>query len=37
MDTEIYYLHADGSRDRIGIVEDKSGYQVSKTLDFNYV
>jgi Ca2+-binding RTX toxin-like protein len=37
MDTEIYYLHTDGSRDRIGIVEDKSGSEVLKTLDFNYV
>jgi Ca2+-binding RTX toxin-like protein len=37
MDTEIYYLHADGSRDRIGIVEDKSGSEVLKNLDFNYV
>jgi hypothetical protein len=37
MDTEIYYLHNDGSRDRIGIVEDKSGFEVLKNLDFNYV
>jgi Ca2+-binding RTX toxin-like protein len=32
MDTEIYY-----GNDRIGIVEDKSGSEVLKTLDFNYV
>jgi RTX calcium-binding nonapeptide repeat (4 copies) len=37
MDTEIYYLHTDGSRDRIGIVEDKAGSEVLKNLDFNYV
>jgi Ca2+-binding RTX toxin-like protein len=36
MDTEIYYLHADGSRDRIGIVEDKSGADVLQALDFKY-
>lgn len=37
LDTEIYYLHADGSRDRIAIVEDKSGYQVLLNNDFNFV
>jgi Ca2+-binding RTX toxin-like protein len=37
MDTEIYFLNANGSRDRIGIVEDKSGFQVLKNLDFNFV
>lgn len=36
-DTEIYYLHADGSRDRIGIVEDKSGYEVLLSADFKFV
>jgi Ca2+-binding RTX toxin-like protein len=36
MDTEIYYLHADGSRDRIGIIEDKSGSDVLPAFDFKY-
>ncbi len=35
LDTEIYYLHTDGSRDRIGIIEDKSGFEVN--LDTNFV
>ncbi len=37
MDTEIYYRQADGSRDRIGIVEDKSGFDVLQFDDFTYV
>jgi Ca2+-binding RTX toxin-like protein len=36
-DTEIYYVHSDGSRDRIAIVEDKSGYQVLLSADFKFV
>jgi Ca2+-binding RTX toxin-like protein len=37
MDTEVYYLRNDGSRDRIAIVEDKSGGEVLLGLDFKFV
>jgi Ca2+-binding RTX toxin-like protein len=37
LDTEIYYLHTDGSRDRIGIVEDRSGQDVIIAMDFVFV
>jgi Ca2+-binding RTX toxin-like protein len=37
IDTEIYYLHADGSRDRIGIIEDRSADQILTERDFSFV
>jgi Ca2+-binding RTX toxin-like protein len=37
LDTEIYYLHTDGSRDRIGIVQDASGGAVILDQDFVFV
>jgi Ca2+-binding RTX toxin-like protein len=37
MDTEIYYLNSSGGRDRIAIVEDKSGYDVLLGADFVFV
>jgi Ca2+-binding RTX toxin-like protein len=37
MDTEIYYIRDNGSRDRIGIVQDRSGVDVLLTEDFVFV
>jgi Ca2+-binding RTX toxin-like protein len=37
MDTEIYYLNSSGGRDRIAIVEDKSGSDVLLGADFVFV
>jgi GNAT superfamily N-acetyltransferase len=37
LDTAIYYRHADGSRDRIGLIEDRSADQMSLDRDFSFV
>ncbi len=37
LDTAIYYRHADGSRDRIGMIEDRSADQILIERDFNFV